>query len=140
VPLKIGDEIFALFQVSDNTELVLTNESLKKTTSELSIEKDKLNRILNSVKEMVLVTDKNGNITYINRAVKHFFPEISEGENIDSLELLCQENDGRYNLPIRDIVNQIFAEHTFKNIYLKKITERYSWKGQYSQYLTICLM
>jgi PAS domain S-box-containing protein len=120
VPLKIGDEIFALFQVSDNTELVLTNESLKKTASELSIEKDKLNRILNSVKEMVLVTDKNGKITYINRAVRHFCPEVSEGENIDRLVLLRQENDDRYNLPISDIVNQIFAEHTFKDIYLKK--------------------
>ncbi len=110
VPMMIGDEVFGLFQIIERTDVVKANEAYKKAMVELSIEKDKLNRILNSIKEMVIFADTNGDILYANRSAHVGFGNLFE-KNISELEIT--DKDGK---PIKLSTIENFYETNVINI------------------------
>jgi len=97
VPLKIGNNIFGLFQVVERTDLVMANENYKKAITELSIEKDKLNRILNSIKEIVIFSDINGKITFYNKTASGYFGIAISNKNISEIKIY-DKNGELYDL------------------------------------------
>jgi len=92
VPMVLGNELFGLFQIVERTDLVMANDAYRRAMMELSIEKDKLNRILNSVSEMVIFADLSGQITYTNRSAAEFFGKSIIGDSLS--ELIFEDMEG----------------------------------------------
>lgn len=120
VPFEVNSDTFALFQVVEQTDLIIANNSLRNVYLDLSAERDKLNRILNSIKEMVLLIDKNGIITYLNNAAKEFIPENYINSSIAGIDLYNFNDDSKYKLEINKIIENSYSGEILKNIYIKK--------------------
>ncbi|MCX8084917.1 MAG: transporter substrate-binding domain-containing protein [Calditerrivibrio sp.] len=116
VPMMIGGETFGLFHILERTEIVKANEALKKLTTEISIEKDKLNRILNSIKEMVIVANNDLMITYANRSALNIIGPNISGTPLDALPIKDSKTE---NSIFSIYATNFFSQETnIKNAYL----------------------
>ncbi|MGC8925807.1 MAG: ATP-binding protein [Calditerrivibrio sp.] len=128
VPMVLGNEVFGLFQIVERTDLVMANDACHRAMMELSVEKDKLNRILNSVSEMVIFADPDGQITFTNRSTVEFFGKSLIGGRLS--ELIFEDIEGnRIDFPVcKDSKN--ISHCRLNNNYLVLNDKKYEIEGE----------
>lgn len=120
IPFKLNGDILALFQIIEQTDLIKLSEELRLASYKLSVEKDKLNRILNSIQELVIVTDREGVIIYMNNAAKNVISEDFINSKLEYVEIYTINDNSKQKFDIHKVIEKGYNEDTLKDLYIKK--------------------
>ncbi|MEF3254554.1 MAG: PAS domain-containing protein, partial [Deferribacterales bacterium] len=121
VPLEISNSIYVVVHVNEITTYVNMTNAYKNLSMDLSVEKDKLNRILNAIQEMIIVFNMDGDIIFANHQFKKFF----NLQNILSLKIYRLDNDTEISMDIDQLIRgSIGVKKVLKDCYLKVDSSR----------------
>ena len=100
-------------------------EQVSRKTKDLLAEKKRIELILNTIKDGVVVLDIEGKTTIINDTAKNFFSKILQKEIPEGSNLVLSHGH-----PIFDTIRDLFMSHESKEITIKPM------KGMYLQFVS----